>query len=107
MSRKNYGNCALRGVDSVNLNTCGLCGTNNPTLPGAGLPERCAGCGDEMPRSTLTVNANRFTPPQKLKDPDANEDGVKRRTQRRRHDVTRKLARSLRIRIENHRGSTN
>lgn len=106
--RRNFGNCALRSADTVNLNKCETCGTCNPSVPGAGIPAQCAGCGAALAESGITVTANRFTPPRRLDSgkADANEDGVCERTWMRRDYHTRRIAMSLKTRITNKRGST-
>lgn len=63
MRRRNYGNCVVRSASLLNLGRCPKCGTHNPTEPGAGLAEKCSGCGERLPTHTLEVGRTAFRPP--------------------------------------------
>ena len=53
--RKNYGNCVRGGRAHLTMGKCFTCGTYNPALPGEPKPERCAGCGKDLPRDDFKV----------------------------------------------------
>lgn len=76
----------------LNLGTCKACGTNNPSLPGAGLVEKCSGCGGSLveahpmpPQADLA-----FTHVSEMRD--AGSEAAERRGFRMRKRVARRMA---------------
>lgn len=57
-----YGHHNARSSDTLNLGRCAACGTANPTVPGEGLAQTCAGCGTSLQRDESTVKASAFLP---------------------------------------------
>lgn len=93
-SGNNYGKCVVRGAESINTGKCRECGTFNPSIPGEGLVEKCAGCGTSL-ASEVRVKADAFCPPKPGKIDELREDGVTKRTAKRWRKNTYRLHDSM------------